>query len=51
MSSTDRDVVAAQLGRSQDTEPDVAVRCPLGLPVVLRVAPVGKDGAPFPTRY
>jgi hypothetical protein len=47
----DRAVVAAQLGRAQASAPDVAVRCALGLPVVLRVPPVGEDGTPFPTRY
>lgn len=47
----DRAVVAAQLGRKQASVPDVAVRCALGLPVVLRTAPVAEDGSPFPTRY
>ncbi|MCB2224144.1 MAG: DUF501 domain-containing protein [Actinobacteria bacterium] len=44
-------VVAAQLGRRLRADADVAVRCPLGLPVVTRVAPVLDDGTPFPTRY
>jgi hypothetical protein len=44
-------VVAAQLGRPLRSEADVAVRCPLGLPVVTRVAPLLDDGTPFPTRY
>ena len=47
----DRAVVALQLGRAQASAPDVAVRCPFELPVVLRVRPVGEDGSPFPTRY
>jgi hypothetical protein len=51
MTGRDREVVEAQLGRAQPKAPDVAVRCPLGLPVVLRVPPVAADGSPFPTRY
>lgn len=47
----DRAIVAAQLGRPQARVPDVAVRCPLGLPVVLRVPPIDAEGRPFPTRY
>ncbi|HSG80529.1 MAG TPA: DUF501 domain-containing protein [Acidimicrobiia bacterium] len=47
----DAAAVAAQLGRPLRSAADVAVRCPLGLPVVTRVAPLLDDGTPFPTRY
>jgi len=43
--------VAAQLERPLRGEIEVAARCPLGLPVVERVAPFLADGSPFPTRY
>jgi hypothetical protein len=44
-------VVAAQLGRPLRSAADVVLRCPLGLPVVVRVPPLLDDGTPFPTRY
>jgi hypothetical protein len=47
----DRDVVAVQLGRPPRSVVDVAVRCHLGLPVVIAVPPLLDDGTPFPTRY
>lgn len=43
--------VAAQLERPLLAENEVVARCPLGLPVVERVAPRLADGSPFPTRY
>jgi hypothetical protein len=46
----DQAVVAAQLDRELRASSDVVVRCPLGLPVVVRVPPVLDDGTPFPTR-
>lgn len=47
----DRPVVAVQLQRPPRVEPDVVVRCHLGLPVVVRMPPLLEDGTPFPTRY
>jgi len=47
----DERVVAAQLGRPLRGALDVAARCHLGLPTVIRVPPVLDDGTPFPTRY
>jgi hypothetical protein len=47
----DQAVVAAQLGRTLRAEAEVAVRCHLGLPVVVVVPPILDDGTPFPTRY
>lgn len=47
----DAAAVAAQIERPLRAAADVAVRCPLGLPVVSRVAPILDDGTPFPTRY
>lgn len=49
--SDDDGVVRAQIGRPPRAPADVVCRCPLGLPVVLRVPPVLPDGEPFPTRY
>lgn len=47
----DRQVVAAQIGREPRSKVDVVARCPLGLPVVIRVPPHLDDGTPFPTTY
>lgn len=47
----DDDVVEAQIGRPPRAGADVAVRCVLDLPVVVRMPPVLPDGEPFPTRY
>ena len=47
----DQAVVASQLDRPLRAEVDVAVRCHLGLPVVVEVPPILDDGTPFPTRY
>jgi hypothetical protein len=43
--------MAVQIGRPLRASSEVAVRCPLGLPVVAIVPPVLEDGTPFPTRY
>lgn len=48
---SDREVVAAQLGRQIRSAADVVARCHLDLPVVTRVPPILDDGTPFPTRY
>lgn len=48
---TDRQVVAAQIGREPRSVVEVVARCPLGLPVVIRVPPNLDDGTPFPTMY
>lgn len=47
----DHAMIAAQLGRPTRGAPDVALRCSLGLPVVVRMPPVLDSGEPFPTRY
>lgn len=47
----DRAVVAVQLGREPRSPVEVVVRCPLGLPVVIKVPPYLDDGTPFPTTY
>ncbi len=47
----DRDVVAAQLDRPPRSPVDVAVRCHLDMPVVVKVPPLLDDGTPFPTTY
>lgn len=47
----DEQAVAAQLERPLLAEIEVVASCPLGLPVVERVAPQLADGSPFPTRY
>jgi uncharacterized protein len=44
-------LAGAQMGRPLDGQSEVASRCDLGLPVVLRVAPLLPDGRPFPTLY
>ena len=47
----DRATVAVQLGREPRSVVDVAVRCQLGLPVVIQVPPHLDDGTPFPTTF
>lgn len=51
MTSEDRAVVEAQLGRPPRAEPVVVSRCHLGLPVVIEVPPLLDDGTPFPTLF
>jgi hypothetical protein len=51
VSSRDRAVVAAQLGRTPRAMRAVAHRCPCRLPDVVETAPRLADGAPFPTLY
>jgi len=48
---TDRDTVAAQLGRVPRGARTVAHRCPCGLPDVVETSPRLADGTPFPTLY
>ena len=47
----DRQVVAAQIGRTPRSVVDVVARCQLGLPTVTKVPPHLDDGTPFPTTY
>jgi hypothetical protein len=47
----DRGAVAAQLGREPRSVVNVVVRCPLDLPVVIKVPPHLDDGTPFPTTF
>ncbi len=47
----DRASVAALLGREPTAEFDVVVRRRAGAPVVIRNAPLTRDGVPMPTRY
>ena len=47
----DRSVVSAQIGRPARSGVNVAARCHLGLPVVIKMPPLLEDGTPFPTRY
>ncbi len=47
----DRRVVEVQIGRSLRADVDVAFRCHLGLPAIVKVPPVLEDGTPFPTLY
>jgi hypothetical protein len=49
--STDRDVVAALLGRSPNGDFTVVVRRPDGRPMVIANEPLLRDGTPMPTRY
>jgi hypothetical protein len=49
--SSDRERVAALLGRVPDGDFDVVVRDASGDPVVIRNAPLLADGTPMPTRY
>lgn len=51
VSDHDRATVSAQMGRPLRGRSQVASRCDLGLPVVLRVEPLFEDGTPFPTLY
>jgi hypothetical protein len=48
---TPAEIVEAQLGRPLRSVVLVVKRCPLDLPVVIRVPPVLDDGTPFPTMY
>jgi hypothetical protein len=48
---TDRQVVAAQLGREPRAIREVAHRCPCGHPDVIETSPRLPDGTPFPTLY
>jgi hypothetical protein len=47
----DRAAVAELLGREPESDFDVVVRAPDGAPVVIRNAPLLRDGRPMPTRY
>lgn len=47
----DRKVIEAQIERPLRADPEVALRCHLGLPVVVQVPPILDDGTPFPTIY
>lgn len=47
----DRDAVRILLGREPTAEFDVVVRRVDGQPVVIRNAPLTRDGTPMPTRY
>ena len=51
VTDTDRQVVAAQLGRSPRAIRAVAHRCPCGHPDVIETSPRLPDGTPFPTLY
>jgi len=48
---SDRQIVAAQIGRTPRSAVDVVKRCHLGLPAVTKVPPHLDDGTPFPTTY
>ena len=48
---SDRQIVAAQLGRSPRAIRTVAHRCPCGNPDVIETSPRLPDGTPFPTLY
>ncbi|MFM7059879.1 MAG: DUF501 domain-containing protein [Actinomycetes bacterium] len=47
----DVDAVLERLGRSPQADFEVVVRTSEGAPVVLRNAPLLRDGTPMPTRY
>jgi hypothetical protein len=51
VTDVDREVVAAQLGRSPRGLRAVAARCPSGHPSVVQTSPRLEDGTPFPTLY
>lgn len=51
LSTSDLEVVAAQLGRPPRGARAVAHRCPCGLPDVVETSPRLADGTPFPTLY
>ena len=48
---TDRDAVAALLGRAPEGRFEIVVRDGAGGPVVIRNEPFLADGRPMPTRY
>lgn len=47
----DRTVIEVQIGRPLRAPSEVAARCHLEMPVVVRVPPHLDDGTPFPTIY
>jgi hypothetical protein len=49
--ATDREAVAALLGRPPQGSFEVVVRDAAGAPIVIRNAPLLDDGTPMPTRY
>jgi len=49
--TSDRGVVAIQIGREPRGDVTVAARCEYGLPAVVRTPPELEDGQPFPTLY
>lgn len=51
LADADREVVAAQLGRTPRAIREVAHRCPCGHPDVIETSPRLPDGTPFPTLY
>jgi uncharacterized protein len=51
VTDTDRDVVAAQLGRPPRALRAIAYRCPCGDPAVVQTHPRLPDGTPFPTLF
>jgi uncharacterized protein len=51
VTETDRDVVAAQLGRPPRALRAIAYRCPCGDPAVVQTHPRLPDGTPFPTLF
>jgi hypothetical protein len=48
--SSDREAVAALIGREPFTRFSVALRCPHGAPAIVRNAPLDLRDRPFPTR-
>ncbi len=50
ISLSDRNVIAAQIGRRPRGLVGVSLRCPYGYPQVIRVRPL-VDGKPFPTLF
>lgn len=51
MSETDRETIAAQLGREPRGVAGIAWRCPCGKPGVVATEPRLPNGTPFPTTY
>jgi uncharacterized protein len=51
ISEVDRAAVAEQLGRPPRAIREVAARCPIGHPAVIKTSPRLDDGTPFPTLY
>ncbi len=49
--TSDREIVARQLGRQPRAFGRVAVRCPFGKPAITEQAPFDDAGAPFPTTF